>query len=346
MSSIKEILNAAIASHKFGNFFTGVEFKIPNFSTPVVIKIASCESSQRTIGWRIVKHSIETKVEASNGVCAFGFGEHNIELLAVQKSIAEAVERCIFRLLKESRPELKNSSGWAAHLTKLKAQASAKSELLERDTALLHWIGQIPMDQVDPSTFPSLLQNWIKKELVLAPRFNKIKILMSKVGFAPIVATFIHDENGFGFISQATATDLQTATEKALTETCRIADFFKKGISNTISSNFPNTPEEHANYYAFNEKLPPWLFGNNIEWQPAQKTWENKNKMASDQNLVTVYEDFECGLLHVSYCQSSQVQKLFFGPTESAFKEGLINIERIKNICGDEQLCFLPHFIP
>ncbi|MGZ3789613.1 MAG: YcaO-like family protein [Bacteriovorax sp.] len=343
---IKEMLQAAFASRDFSKFFTGVEFHIPNSTSPVIIKISSCKNSERTIGWRIVKHSIETKIEASNGVHAYGFGEHDLELLALQKSIAEGVERCVFRLLKEARPEIKNSNGWAAHLTKSQAQASAKSELLERDAALLHWLGQIPMDQIDPRSLPSTLQSWIKEELAFAPRFNKIKILVSKLGFTPIVATFIHDQDGFGFVSQATSSSLQMAIVKALTETCRIADFFEKGLSNTISQEYPVTPEDHANYYAIKEKLPSWLFGNIVQWKLAKKLWAKKHKMISDQNLLTVYDDFQCGPLHISYCQSTQVQKLFFGPTESALAEGWINSERIKNVCGVKELYLLPHFVP
>ena len=109
MIAIREILQATFASRDFAQFFTGVEFNIPNSTTPIIIKISSC------------LHSIETKIEASNGTFAYGFGEHDLELLAVQKSIAEGVERCVFKLMKETRPELKNSNGWAAHLTKLKA---------------------------------------------------------------------------------------------------------------------------------------------------------------------------------------------------------------------------------
>lgn len=344
--AIKEILQATFASRDFSQFFTGVEFNIPNSNTTVIIKISSCQRSYRTPGWRIVKHSIETKIEASNGIFAYGFGEHNLELLAVQKSIAEGVERCVFKLMKETLPELKNSNGWAAHLTKLKAQISARNELLERDAALLHWLGQTPMDQINSISLPSSIRNWIMKELALAPRFNRIKILVSQLGFAPIVATFIHDQDGFGFISQATASCLQTAIEKALTETCRIADFYEKRISVTTGTDYPLTPEEHANYYASVEKLPTWLFGNIIHWKFSKKRWANKHKIISDQNLMTVYNDFQCGPLHISYCQSSQVQKLYFGSTESALTEGFINIERIKNVCGREQLCFLPHFVP
>lgn len=346
MIATNEILQATFASRDFAKFFTGVEFIIPNSATPVIIKISSCQRSHRTPGWRIVKHSIETKIEASNGVVAFGFGEHDLELLAVQKSIAEGVERCVFKLMKETRPELKNSNGWAAHLTRLKAQASARSELLERDASLLHWLSQTPMDQIDPISLPSSVQRWIKKELVLAPRFNRIKILVSKLGFAPIVATFIHDHDEFGFISQATASCLQTAIEKALTETCRIADFHEKGLSVTTSKDYPTTPEEHANYYAFVEKLPSWLFGNTIRWKLSKKLWASKHKLISAQDLIANYDDFQCGSLHISYCQSSQVQKLFFGPTESALAEGVINLERIKNLCGVRQLCLLPHFVP
>lgn len=345
MIAIKEILQATFASRDFSQFFKGVEFYIPNSTTPIIIKISSCQRSYRSPGWRIVKHSIETKIEASNGVVTFGFGEHDLELLAVQKSIAEGVERCVFKLMKEARPELKNSNGWAAHLTKLKAQASARSELLERDAALLHWLGQTPMDQIDPLSLPSSIQSWIKKELALAPRFNRIKILTSKLGFTPVVATFIHDQDGFGFISQATAAKLQSAIEKALTETCRIADFYDESSDSPVKDH-PTTPEEHANYYASIEKLPSWLFGKIIDWKLARQLWTSKHKAIAAQELIMIYDDFQCGPLHISYCQSSQVQKLFFGPTESALAEGLINIERIKNVCGVRQLCFLPHFVP
>ena len=346
MIAIKEIFQATLASRDFAQFFNGVEFYSPNSTIPLTIKITSCQKSYRTPGYRIVKHSVETKIEASNGVYAYGFGEHDLELLALQKSIAEGVERCVFKILKETRPEFKNSNGWAAHLTKSKAQASARSELLERDAALLHWLSQTPMDQIDHASLPATIKSWITEELSLAPRFNRIKILVSRLGFAPIVATFVHDQDGFGFISQATSSDLQHAIEKALTETCRIADFYEKGISVPDSKDHPTTADGHANYYAFVEKLPTWLFGNTIQWKFTKQLWANKHKKIYSQNIITVCGDYQCGPLHISYCQSSQVQQLFFGPTETALTEGLINIERIKNVCGIRQLCFLPHFVP
>ncbi len=345
MQAIKEILQAALISRRFEQFFSGVEFKLSDTS-PVMIKIHSCEHIQRSNGYRLVKHSIKTKIQASNEIYAYGFGESDSEILALQKSIAEGIERCIFKMIKVNRPELRNSSGWAAHLTKSKAQASARSELLERDASLLHWLSQTPMKQIQSASLPASIQKWVSRELSLAPRFNELKILVSHLGFAPVTATFIHDKNNFGFISQATSAHLDSSIEKALAETCRIADLSEKGLLNTNPSDQPSTPEDHAVYYSFRESVPHWIFGDVIHWKQAQLLWSEKSLTALAQAPTATYDDYQCGPLHISYCQSSQVQKLYFGSTETALAQGWINLERLKKVCGTGPLTLLPHFVP
>ena len=90
MQSLKEIFQATLASQDFENFFSGVEFTLLDHK-PFKIKITSCKRIERTKGYRFTKHSRRTLIEADNGITAYGYGEDDFELLALQKSIAEAV---------------------------------------------------------------------------------------------------------------------------------------------------------------------------------------------------------------------------------------------------------------
>ena len=76
-----------------------------------------------------------------------GYGEANSKLLAVQKSIAEGVERIIFKALRETPGGTLTSNGWAAHIDD--GCESAISELIERDAVLTHWLCKKPMTEVE-----------------------------------------------------------------------------------------------------------------------------------------------------------------------------------------------------
>ncbi|MGE4107755.1 MAG: YcaO-like family protein [Bacteriovoracia bacterium] len=343
--SIIEIIRSVLVSQKLTEFFKGVQFTFPGLS-PLTFKITASSPAKRMQGYRFNRHSIMTKIEAEGEVVASGYGESDFELLALQKSISEAVERCVFKLAKKLNPDLRSSSGWAAHLTPQKARAAAQTELLERDSILLHWLSQTPFLEIAAHTLPKDLIEWASKELSLAPRFNQLRILTSTLGTAPSVVTILQDKDGFAFSSQASSSSLRGAIERALAEVCRIADFAEQGFISPPDLDKPSSPEGHSVYYAYHSKLPTWLFGNSILFSAASRNWNERSRALKNKLPKSSFSDFQFGPLFVAHCASKEVQDLFFGSAEAAASRGWINFEHLEKVCGGRALCSLPHFVP
>jgi len=344
MSELKEALLAIMASRRFTEFFSGVEFKL-DAQKSATFKIASCRPTQRAAGYRFTKYSIVTKIESSDGVEAYGFGENNFKILALQKSIAEAVERCVLKSMRRAGSDSKNSNGWAAHLSAKKAVTSAQAELFERDAALLHWLSATSLNEIPMDTWPKSLSKWAIDELSLAKKFNRLRILVSNLGIVPIVATIIQDENGHAFVSQSGAETLEKAIAKALAETCRIADLALSGVISKTSG-VVKTPEDHALFYAFDEKLPEWVFGQCENFLQAQAAWVRKMANVNKQMPLLTNSTYQCGQLHIANSSSEEIQNLYFGSTEAAISNDWINFKRLEKICGWKRLNHLPHFVP
>lgn len=340
-SDVQETSQAIFSSRRFTRFFNGIVVESPSHP-PTQIKILSVTPSLRIPGYRFVKHSMVTRVSTDKGVRGWGYGESDVELLAIQKSIAEAIERAVFKSAQQENPALLSSSGWAAHLSKEKAQTSARMELLERDAALTHWFTQTPLREIEIGEWPKTLQNWALKELSQAPRFNRLRILLTHLGFIPALTVILHDHEGFGFVAHATAQNFRKTLEKAMQEVCRIADFAHKGYFRTDD---PTTAEGHTIYYSIYEKLPLWIFGEKISWKRATAQWRTE-KLKKDLPLEFTYTDYDCGGLWVSHCQNPQVQNLFFGNTQDALAKGRINLARFGENFSIEALCPKPHFVP
>lgn len=345
MSELIESINAIMASRRMMQFFDGVEFKLEG-REPVKIKIESLAKDSRSKGFRLTQRSVVTKVCSSNGIEAYGFGEHDIEIVALQKSIAEGVERCVLKLARRAGSDAKNSNGWAAHLTKSKAIASARNELFERDAALLHWLSATSFQEIAPSSWPKPLCSWVQEELSQSSEFNNLRILVSTLGVVPIVITIIQNDKGFGFVSQSGASTLEKAIYKSLDEVCRIADHGVARAHDEFSGSIPKNPEAHARYYAFQEKLPSWLFGEGIDFKSANLKWKAKLESNGRGAIRTQETFYKCGPIYVARCSSPDVQDLYFGSTESAVENGWINFDRLKKVCGLNTINLLPHFVP
>jgi YcaO cyclodehydratase, ATP-ad Mg2+-binding len=344
---IREIIDGVIVSKEFTAFFEGVPFVTPEGKTHL-IKIQAIERSTRQPGYRIAKYSYVTKMEPLPGLFAHGYGESDVEFLAVQKSIAEAVERSIFLIVHMERDTktAANTNGWAAHLTPTQAKSSAKGELLERDAILLHWLSETPLTCIEDRTISKALRRWTNQELSLAARYNKAKYFVTQLGEISVASSMIHDDNGFGFISHATGSNLNVAVVRALGETCRIADLATLKIMERGPADALLMPDDHAVFYADGIPFPNWIYsGRKISFKQASQEWTRKKDQVL-QDIHFSFNEYQCGPLSVVHCKSRDVQNLFFGATESALSDGEVNIERIKKVSGVGRLCPLPHFVP
>lgn len=338
-----ELFIAVLSSRKFTKFFDGVEFVLPD-GKKTKIKIESYHKGTRADGFRISKFSFITKAVADNGVEGHGYGEGETELLTFQKSIAEAVERVIYKSIKPYY-RLNSSNGWAAHLTAKKAKQSALNELLERDATLAHWLTKTPFNEIDPATFPNWLKNWCATELSKAPEFNRLRLLMTTVGHLPVIQSVIMNKDGFAFISQGASKKIDTAIYRALAETCRIADGANDEFqgSDLDQATAHVIPWDHALAYT-KKQFPAWVFGKMISYDDAKNAIERN--AFSLRDLAPEFKTYSCGDIYIAQCESKKVQKLFFGRGDFAFQKGLINVDRLREVNSNFVLNELPHCVP
>jgi hypothetical protein len=344
-------LRAIANSSHFTPYTDGVTVTLPNGET-ITVKLKRTFRSLRPVGLRLSKFAFITEVSAGD-VIGVGYGEDNSKLLAVQKSIAEGVERVIFHSVKNTSHGTSNSNGWAAHVNREKAFASALDELLERDAVLVHWLCRQPMLEVKSESWPRWLLTWAAKELSQGSRFMTLRILVSSKGHLPTATTVLLDPDGFAVLSHATADNLDTAIYKALVETCRIAQMALENIAADSSLKLKNQnetisarPEDHAMFYAFHSKLPAWLFGEEISWLYAAGNWRFVREKFKKENLKPNFFQIASGPLVIGYATCDLTQGLYFGQTEVAQRRGLINLNRLEKVGLKESFNLMPHCVP
>jgi hypothetical protein len=275
--------------------------------------------------------------------------------LALQKSIAEGVERAIYKALKGTPHGTANSNGWAAHLTPEKAKRSGLEELLERDAVLVHWFCRKPMTEIEPKSCPPWLIRWLNSELSLGTRFKRLRVLVSDQGYLPTITTVLLDSNGFAVMSHATSKSMDQALQKALAETCRIAQIALEGHYLQSSLNLVTTPcpddvrispEDHAMVYAYHQRFPEWIFDTTKTWNQANKDWAEAYGAFDETVLGIEFHQIVSGPLVVGYCSSDKIQNLFFGRTDEASGRGLLNVRRLTGVGSDGEYYPMPHCVP
>lgn len=143
----------------FSAFLKGVDVALPT-GEMIRLRIESVRPALDTKLFQFFAHAYIAEMRAP-GFTEFGYAEATHPLIAIQKSISEAVERCLFRALKGSQYGTTTSNGWAAHVTCEKAEHAALLELLERDAVLIHALREIPFLEIKHDTLPSWLQNFL-----------------------------------------------------------------------------------------------------------------------------------------------------------------------------------------
>ncbi|MBX9766322.1 MAG: YcaO-like family protein [Bdellovibrionales bacterium] len=353
MRSFLAEISAVFNSRKIVSFVDGTSATLPDGDS-VVIKVKNTNRVQRSLGLRFAKYSYVTEVMAGDEI-GFGYGESESQLLSFQKSIVEGVERAIYRQIKKRSPLISNSNGWAAHASIELARTSAVEELCERDAILAHWLCQHPFTEVEPASFPQWIREWTERDLKLHPQFNRLRILLTEIGYIPVAMTVLQGEDGRALISQATASTVDVAVYKALSETCRIGEialareFWES--SQRLAQNQPLTegkylPEDHAMVYAYHLAVPEWVFGQPKTWQVGACEWIKKYKIFRSKPVSATFHPVISGPIVVGYCVSESVQNLFFGRTTDATEDGSINLRRLETVRQKEPLYLLPHCVP
>jgi hypothetical protein len=345
-----EILAARIQARRFSAFIDGVDLVLPNGRT-LNLKVQRVLKTPASKLYQVYPYGFITEMSGSR-FTEYGCGEAAHPLIAIQKSISEAVERCLFRHLKNTSSGTMTTNGWATHFSRAKAESSALLELLERDAALVHALREIPFLEIDHETFPKSLLSWENSEMQHT-RFSRLRVLVSTAGYLPTLSVVFMDSKGLGVIAHATAKNFPDALLRALAEAARLARMALSGGFSNNSKNLFSTadeilglgPSEQAVVYAHHRPLPSWMFGQNIAWKTAQRRWAehigNYKKNPISYEFISVAHE----PLFSGYCKSGDVQDLFFGRTSDAERRGEINRKRLKIEKNREALSGLPHFV-
>ena len=301
--------------------------------------------------YQLYPHAYLTEIRAL-GFSESGCGEAQHPIVAIQKSISEAVERCLFRALKGSRYGTPTSNGWAAHFSAERARSSALYELLERDAVLVHSLREIPFVEIQPETLPAWINAWAKRELE-PTAFPRLRVLVSTHGHFPSVSAAFVSPEGHGVISHSNGDTIEQALMRALAETCRLgrmalsgnyraksADLFSPGVGIAGLG-----PCEQAVAYAHHQPFPSWIFGDSVPWKQVTQQWGEQICQFNANPISYEYVSVLESPIYAGYCKSKDVQNLFFGKTLDAEKRGDLNIKRLEQVRANGRLSVLPHFV-
>lgn len=304
-------------------------------------------SSAKEITWPVAfrRHGYVTKL-MGNGFEGTGCGEDDNKFMAFQKSLSEAFERLIFRNLKGTNYSTYSSNGWACHPNLKLAKQNAMLELLERDAVITHHLKE--EEFVEIHELPHSVISWATKALAKS-KFRNIRLLISTEGFLPTATVLLTNEKNLGVASHATSlVGLTDAMAKALTEASRILNFYSLKSFRRAASEICQevglaryTPAHHAFVYAYENKLPDWMFGASQNWSEANIRWKNKIAKFDPDKMNFKFSTLVDSPLFVVNCKSPCVQDLYFGPTNQAVKSGLINFRRL----GVDSVNLNPHFV-
>lgn len=342
--SIFTLAHAFANAGRFASLLQGVSVALP---TGEVVKMRIGRHGRRAPlpGYRFAKHGYLTEITAGR-YAEVGCGESDFKLLALQKSISEALERIVFRLLEDTPYGTPTSNGWATHLSRERAKDSADQELFERDAALVHWHSQEPFFEIDPETLPLWLKRWSGEELRFS-EYGSLRILLSHRGHLPTVSTMLVNHAGHGVVSHATANNIEFALRRALIETCRIGQMAasrkfveaSRGLARPSALSVHAGPVEQGVFYAHHLTFPTWIFGETISWTQARERWHRHWVRFESNRPVTLFTEVLSAPLSVGFSTCPDVQPLYFGRLADGFHQGAINPAR-----GAPRNS-LPHFV-
>ncbi len=279
---------------------------------------------ERPKGFQFYSNSITIEAQLDNKeiiVC----GEAFDVATATAKAISELIERSVLLKQAASNPLInKTSNGWAAHFEEKQAKLNAVLEIIERDAVLAQWYSATPFLEIENTNLPSSILNWVNTELSKS-EFPVLKVLISTKGIGPSVTCALMKPNGFGVCGHSSKADLLPAIENAIGEACRAAHMTLRNahyadteILKTNQFGTKINPGAHAVYYAYQEPLPDWMFGEKISWFNALHSWSLKMAPINEgQNLVFTTKTVMSEPVFVSYSKHPETFELTWGPQSS-----------------------------
>lgn len=349
-NSFYDLTRSIIKSTLFTPFISGVPVVLPT-GEKILIKIKNPQRSYKST-FLHSKYYYFTKV-TGGGFNEVGHAEGDCQLITIQKSISEAVERILYRCLKGTEHGTLTSNGWATHLNRQSAKKAALAELLERDAALVHWLCKRPLLEIANEDTPQWLRLWADENLKNS-EFPQLHVFMSQLGHVPTISTMLMNNQGHGVISHCADASLEKAIYRALAETCRLARmatsrrYVDSSLALTTLTEDTDTilgPIEHAVAFAHHLTFPEWIFGENISMRDASEKWNLHLRQYALNPITYSFKEVLTSPLSSGYCSSPDVQNLFFGKTTNAKKAKYLNVGRLKNISLSGSINLIPHFV-
>lgn len=306
--------------------------------------------SVRPIGFRFRSYSFNIAGKI-NGKDILVTGEADTKDLAITKSVAEFIERCVLIEFSVNQPEIKTSNGWAAHTIEIEAQENAIRELVERDAVLRHWYTRASFYVLNLNSLPEHIQQWAKSELSNS-EFPELKILVSHLGYGPSVSAILMNKNGYGVAGHCSKESLIEAIEGAIEESCRMAQHYllKTYLCDTEKLKAGETTKvatgSHGVYYAHQEPLPSWLFGKTIDLQSGTNSWSLKNTDLKKCKSAFKLTMARSNPLFVFQAQNDLTIELSWGLENFNSLTNRLNGKLDKHLILESDINLKPHIIP
>lgn len=319
-------------------------------SLPFQLSDVLVAESVRPIGFRFRSHSFNIAGKI-NGKDILVTGEADNKELAITKAVAEFIERCVLIEASINQPWIKTSNGWAAHTSEFEAQKNAVRELVERDAVLRHWYTRTPFRVLSLNSLPEHIQNWTESELSRS-EFPELRILISHLGYGPSASAVLMNKDGYGVTGHCFKESILESVEGAIEESCRMAQHYllKTFLCDTEKLKAGDLAKvetgAHGVYYAHQEVLPNWVFGESIDFQSAMNLWLMKNS-----NLQKRKSEFKlaksCSTpLFVYQAHHASAIELTWGLEKFESLRDRLSGKIDNHFFGESKLNLKPHIIP
>jgi hypothetical protein len=297
------------------------------------IEIKNIMPTVRPEGFRLSQFAFNAfaKVDESE---VLGCGEDMLdETIAREKAISEVIERAVLALTARSLKRKISSNGWAAHTSVEDAALAAVYELIERDSALTHWLTKTPMQKL--SNVESLPKAFL--EQLRRSEFPEIINLVSFDFSGPLVTTLLRNSSGHVIAGHASGETMENAIASSTIEACRAAHHFQRfeyyeETKAMLSGAMPReiAPGMHSLMYAYHEPLPTWIMGNTVDFSEVRQNWSSTTNAVADIVASSKFSAFSTGSRFVVRAENDALQSVFWGPTEKAILDSNINWNRIE----------------
>lgn len=301
-------------------------------------------STKRPLGFGLSKFAFNAFLKFNNDL-VIGCGEDSeSESTAREKAISEVIERTALKSFTSKTRSKITSNGWAAHLNLESAATAAVFELIERDSAISHWLTKTPMMVLETKElYPQNFLNEIKSS-----EFPQIINLVSFSFSGPLVTTLLKNSTGHVISGHASGKNLYDAVYASTIEACRAAhhfmrySFFQETKSLIQKNNILGKldPGAHSLMYAYHEPISDWIFGETLTLQDAQVNWGRSLNSVYSVIEHTNYRSYKAADRIVVQAKNENLQDVFWGSTDQAILDQKINKDLLKKTIN-----FRPHLV-